>query len=76
MAFRYETRYCTFILRQIPTGEWGIFVNDDMCYSACTTIEAAIDDIQSGITGCEEWNMQGRFEEDVPDDIREWERIR
>lgn len=76
MVFRYQTSYCTFVLQQIATGEWGIFVNSDMCYSACKTIEAAIDDIRSGSTGCEKWDERGYLEEDVPDDIREWERIR
>lgn len=76
MVFRYKTKYCTFILKQIQTGEWGIYINGDMCYSACGTIEAAIDDIRCGVTGCESWDDHGYLEEDVPDDIREWERIR
>ena len=75
MVFRYRTSYCTFVLRQIPSGEWGIFIEGETCYSACKSIVAAIDDIRAGVTGCDEWDDGGYLEEEVPDDIREWERI-
>lgn len=75
MIFRYKTPCCTFILEQIPSGEWGIFINGDMCYSACETIEDAIDDICCGATGFLPWDTDAYLNQDVPDDIQEWECI-
>ncbi len=76
MVYRYKMRYCTFVLQRIDRDDWGIFIDGDTCYSACQTIEAAIDDIRNGCTGCVEWDGGGYLAEDVPEDIREWERIR
>ena len=75
MIFSYKTSYCTFVLRQIPSGEWGIFINNEICYSACNSIVAAIDDIRSGVTGFDIWDDGGYLIEEVPDDIHEWNQI-
>ena len=75
MIYQYKTSYCTFLLKQLSGGEWGIFIGGDFCLTACRTIKAAIDDINCGVTGCEEWDEGGYLEEQVPDAIEEWERI-
>lgn len=75
MVYQCKTSICTFTLRQLSNRWWDIFV-DDECFSGCSTIEAAIDDIRCGVTGHEKWdNCYLEAYDEVPEDIREWEVI-
>lgn len=75
MIYQCKTRCCTFRLEPLPEGRWGIFVGDD-CYSSCSSIKAAIDDIRSGVTGHDRWD-DCYFDEydNVPEDIHKWEIV-